>query len=117
MVKIAKAVIAYFPDLNAFRNIQTCNNFFGKCYIIDNTDSPNEISSRIKSLPGISYLQDGENRGISIRLNEVCKLAIKDGFDWLLTMDQDSFFDDNSLSQYLECISNFEKKNETAMFG
>jgi rhamnosyltransferase len=117
MVKIAKAVIAYFPDLNAFQNIQTSNNFFGKCYILDNTDSPNDISSDIKSLPNICYLHDGENRGIAARLNEVCKLAIQDGFDWLLTMDQDSFFDNNSLSQYIDCISNFEKKNETAMFG
>jgi rhamnosyltransferase len=117
MVKIAKAVIVYFPDLNAFQNIQTYNNLFGKCYIIDNSDSPNEISSQIKSLLNISYLHDGENKGIAIRLNEVCKLAIKDGFDWLLTMDQDSFFDNNSVTKYLECISNFEKKHETAMFG
>src|SRR5690606_27148133 len=42
---------------------------------------------------------------------------IAENADWLLTMDQDSFFDESHLLSYQNCFQNFEGKNGVAMFG
>ncbi|MER3463640.1 MAG: hypothetical protein C4329_03655, partial [Chitinophagaceae bacterium] len=65
----------------------------------------------------LTYLHDGENRGIAARLNQACKLAIQEGFAWLLTMDQDSFFSDQMLDQYLHCCATYTQLNKVAQFG
>jgi len=44
-------------------------------------------------------------------------MSINDGADWLLTMDQDSFFDQNELNNYIENIKNFKYKKSVAVFA
>ena len=52
----------------------------------------------------IRYNWDGENEGIAKRLNESIEICIKENYDFLLTMDQDSFFEKNDLKRYKELI-------------
>ena len=36
------------------------------------------------------YIKKGKNYGLGIPVNEISGIAIRDGFDWMLTFDQDS---------------------------
>jgi len=117
MNHIAGVVILYHPDEKVLDRIKSYVQYLGKLYVVDNTEVPNELikASRLKN--SVIYLHDGENNGIAVRLNEVANLAIQEGFKWLLTMDQDSCFDNNLFLNYYDCCLNFPYINQTAMFG
>lgn len=117
-MKIAAVVIVYHPEDNAIANIKTYYDFVDKLYIFDNTES--EVSSfaeKLTSLSKVQFFHDGANEGIAKRLNMAGDMAIHDGFDWLLTMDQDTTFSTNAISTYLKCARQYPDKNQVAVFG
>lgn len=117
-MKIAATVILYNPNKIVIQNISSYVNSVERLYILDNTEIPIiEITDSLKSFPNTIYLHDGENKGIAARLNQVSNLASNEGYDWLLTMDQDSSFGENTFINYLNCLTSFEKKDKVSMFG
>ena len=117
-MKIAATVILYYPDENVIENILSYVNSVEKLYLVDNTETPSKlITDNLKRFTGAVYIHDGENQGIAARLNHVSNLASEDGFDWLLTMDQDSSFGGNTFINYLNCFTSFENKGNVSMFG
>ncbi len=116
-MKIAAVVFLYNPGEITIANIESYAGSISKVYVFDNTEEGAKLKNSLLKLPVIEYYHDGKNEGLSKRLNEAAHLAIKDGFDWLLTMDQDSSFYNNSFTTYLNCFSKFENKDNVAMFG
>ena len=89
--KLAGVVILYNSDASLLQNISSYIAEVDVLYAIDNSISKNQdLISALKSIPKISYLKMPTNIGIASALNIACEQAITDGFDWLLTMDQDS---------------------------
>lgn len=117
MLHIAGVVILYYPDAQVLTRIETYLNRLDILYIIDNSEKKTAYISSLLRHHKVVYLHDNENKGISIRLNQAANLALQKGYNWLLTMDQDSYFSTNSVSQYFDCIENNEDKAHTAMFG
>lgn len=116
-MKAAAAVILYHFDEKEIRNIQTYYPFVDKLYVFDNTETASPLSAAFTAMPKLEYYHDAENKGIARRLNAAATLARKDGFEWLLTMDQDSSFDEEALVNYLQCVENYPAKEKVAMFG
>jgi len=117
MNSVAAVVILYYPEEKTLQFIQSYYPYIQKLYVMDNSERGSIISNAIKQLPNAVYIHDGENKGISHRLNHACTLAINDGFDLLLTMDQDSFFEKQDFENYLKCIEAYPGKNEVGMYG
>lgn len=70
--------------------------------IVDNTPNRNlQLSDNIH----IEYIPLGRNEGIARALNIGCKMAIKLGADWCLTMDQDSDLPEDMILKYKNFIS------------
>jgi rhamnosyltransferase len=116
--KIAACVVLYNPDQSVEKNILSYINYVGKVYVIDNTETKYYDFRFSSAIPSeITFIHDGRNEGIAKRLNQACTLAINEGFEGLLTMDQDSYFDGSSIRHYLQCIENFHKKEQVSMFG
>lgn len=112
----AACVILYNPKKEDIANILTYVNKVKKVYVFDNTEGKsNEIL--FQNFENVSYFWDNENKGIAIRLNEGCKKAIPDNFEYLLTMDQDSSFIEENIDQYFNAILNFEEKEKVAVYG
>lgn len=117
-MKIAAIVILYNPNEIVIGNIQSYINSVERLYIIDNTEVPvTQITERLCELPNSVYLHDHENLGIATRLNQASSMARNDGYDWLLTMDQDSSFKEDTLINYLKCVNTFKEKGTISMFG
>jgi rhamnosyltransferase len=117
-MKIAATVILYYPDESVIKNILSYSNSIGKLYVVDNSEtSSKQIKENVQRFNSAVYIHDGENKGIAARLNQVANFAVSDGFDWLLTMDQDSFFENELFTNYLNCIDEFENKGNVSMFG
>jgi len=117
-MKIAATVILYYPDENVVKNVLSYANAVGKLYVVDNSEVFSKlVMESVKRFNNAVYIHDGENNGIAARLNQVARLAVNDGFDWLLTMDQDSSFEGITFINYLSCIEAFGKKENVSMFG
>ena len=93
MNKIAGAVILYYPANSFLQNIESYLRKLDKLFVIDNTPDNNKALGKLLEIENVVYKHNGENKGIAARLNEAATLAIKEGYDWILTMDQDSYFD------------------------
>lgn len=114
MPGIAGVVLLYYPDSQVFSRMQSYLHHLDRLYVIDNSETP--VHPSIDSTR-IVYIHDGINQGIASRLNQAAQLSIDEGYDWLLTMDQDSEFTTNSIRNYLECARNFYDKENTGVFG
>lgn len=117
-MRIAVVVILYNPGEEVIYNIQSYLDYAEKVYVLDNTEKQNvELINKITFLPKTTYFNDGENKGIAVRLNQASHMAIASGFEWLLTMDQDSYFNEKDIYSYLECISADINKSKVSMYG
>lgn len=98
-MKLAGLVVLYNPKETIMDTINNYINELDLLYLIDN--SSNDNSSLFKNKK-IIYIPNKENLGIAVALNMGARKAIKDGYDWLLTMDQDSTFSADSLSKLIK---------------
>jgi rhamnosyltransferase len=112
MLKIAGVVILYNPKKEINENILSYINQVDFLYVVDNSELPSDqIEHIIKSNPkSLEVVRNNVNVGIASALNIAAKKAIENGFDLLLTMDQDSRVSENYVSEMLleferdECI-------------
>lgn len=100
------------PDVN--NNIKSYINGIEKLYVVDN--SVNDNSSIIKENKKIIYIPNYDNLGIATALNIGAKKAIEDGFDYLLTMDQDSCFNKKDIIKMVSMIKNYSENEDLKQF-
>lgn len=97
-------VILYNPDNNIVDNIKTYIKSVKKLYIYDNSSINNfHLFTKLnEDYNNIIYLSNGINDGISHAINQVCEELYQFNDSWLLTMDQDSFFEDDNIEDLFD---------------
>lgn len=118
MLPIAAAVILYNPDAIIIQNIESYSNQVDLIIAIDNSDCINHdlINVLVKN-PKIQYINNNGNQGIAHALNTGAAKAIAKGYQWLLTMDQDSSFSGDMILAFLACFQKYELKENVAVFS
>ena len=116
-MKIAAVTILFNPDKIFLERIKSYAPFVDKFYLIDNSDKGFFKHEADLANPSIKYITNQQNEGIAKPLNSAARMAIAEGFDWLLTMDQDSSFADGDFLKYINCILNYDMRSEVGMFG
>jgi len=106
----AGVVVLYNPDETVVTNVMSYIEFLQTLYVIDNSEVPNSniVDELCKLDRKVKYVGCGENKGIAYALNLGATLAIESGADWLLTMDQDSRFEKDSISKMVEYCMNLQ---------
>ncbi len=100
-MKLAGSVILYNPDSSVLNNINTYIQILSVLYVVDNSVDANDlVLEELKKNSKIKISKNNQNLGVATGLNIAAKLAIKDNYDWLLTMDQDSSFSNDNISKY-----------------
>jgi len=117
MIRIAAVTILYHPSESIIQNLLSYCRDVEVLFIMDNSDKNNPLIQEKLPFPNIVYLHDGMNEGIAKRLNQAAALAMAKGFHWMLTMDQDSYFELGAFPQFVSYINSCELKNSTAVFG
>jgi len=115
-MKFTGVVILYYPENKWIKNIMTYIGFLEKLIIIDN--SPKPIDSLPENiLQKTVYLHENGNMGIAKRLNQALDYANKEGFKFLLTMDQDSSFEENHIKSYIQKATEYLSSNSIIAVG
>ncbi len=91
--------------LIAARSLMRNSSSHLKILLYDNTPGGQQPSD----LPeGVSYEAASENRGLAFAYNRALKIAAAEGFQWLLTLDQDTILPVNFLVRLREVASRVE---------
>ena len=91
--RILAIVVTYYPEKDLLvRNVQAFIAHVDKVLIWENTPSPDKLQYRYITHEKVEYYGDGIN-SISRALNFAWEYANENGFDYMLTMDQDSYFE------------------------
>ncbi len=88
---VAAGIVLYYPDYLLLKeNIQSLSGQVDRIFLIDNSEHLDESSDHFKEYGNITYVADGINKGIAAALNTMMMYADNAGYEWLLTLDQDS---------------------------
>ena len=123
MCKVAAIIISYNPDNNLLDSINLLINQVEKIIIVDNGSESQKKKNinLIKDIDNkkIEVIFNEENLGIAIALNIGVKEALNQGYNWILTMDQDSKASSNMVEKMLEVyntIDESERKEILSIF-
>jgi len=113
-MKVAGVVVWYRPTDEDIKNIETYIDGIEKLYIVDNSEESNQ--TKVKKQKKVEYITNHENLGIATALNIAARKAIHEGYQFLLTMDQDSSFQKNDLER-LKKIATQEDLNKVGIIS
>ena len=83
---IAAGIVLYNPDIERLKKcFDSLKQQVSKIFVFDNSEIQHVIQDK-----SVVYLSEDKNRGIAYALNCIMLEAQKNGFDWVVTMDQDS---------------------------
>ena len=102
---VCAGVVTYNPDIDVLlKNLQALSPQVRDVFVVDNgSNNINDIENLLGHFNNITIFLNPQNLGIAQALNKLCKIASSRGYDWILTMDQDSMCDGNmvaNLSNY-----------------
>ncbi len=115
---VVAVVILYNPNRLVIKNILTYHSFLENIIVVDNSETANEeILNDLKKMLKIHLIVNHENKGIATALNQGIQKAILLGGEWILTMDQDSYFDGDMLKNYFKLFNDLNDKVKIAALG
>lgn len=108
-------VVFYNPKKVYIDNISNYYNLVDKIYIFDNTETNGDEVLRalldMDSMNKCKYIKSSSNIGISGALNFICEIALREGYKYIMTLDQDSVIFPSSLETMLNCIQKLNDPN------
>jgi rhamnosyltransferase len=101
----AAIVIVYNPSRSTINNIHTYLPYLKHLYIWDNSKIETPfIQEAFCEKSNVTYIKSEANEGIAKPLNTVITSYLQEKFDFLLTMDQDSYFPQQACIEYFNKI-------------
>lgn len=107
---ISAGIVIFNPDINRLKeNISAVIVQCAHVYLVDNgSNNIDEVKKLLNQYnhSKVSVLCNMENQGIAKALNQLASEAQKGGFDWILTLDQDSVVPSNIIEEFEKYTNN-----------
>lgn len=105
IMDLAGVVVLYNPFSEIDENVKSFLDQLNYLFVIDNSEvSEKSFASLFSNLPKVRFLINNQNIGIAKAINLAIKKALDGGYKYLLTMDQDSKFEDSALKKLISKI-------------
>lgn len=106
-LKVCAGIVLYNPEIALLKkNIGSLSPQVEKVLLYNNgSENFREIKTEFSMCDGVEIIDGKENKGIAFALNQILCWAEKNGFSWVLTMDQDSVCADNMIAEYSKYIN------------
>lgn len=106
---ISAGIVLFNPDIKRLKeNIDAVIVQCAHVYLVDNgSGNIDEVLELLKEYKKskISVICNAKNHGIAKALNQLASAAQKDGYEWLLTLDQDSVSPCNIIEEFEKYIT------------
>lgn len=91
MEKIIASIILYQPDMKRLEeNIDAVRHQVERIVLVINGPGSEEAAKRYACMEDFIIINNDKNRGIAYALNQAMKYGYENGYEWVLTLDQDS---------------------------
>lgn len=110
-------VVVYNPDRKLIINIKSYLDHLDQLIVIDNSDSSHNFTALDIHSDKINLIQKPQNIGIASALNIAAEIALKKGYNWMLTMDQDSAFMPGTFSAFAAIPGTIQYTDKVAVLG
>jgi len=98
-------VVTYFPGEGFIDLLRQLERQIDRMVVVDNTPATSglmDLRLVIQSFPSVTLIENRSNKGIATALNQGLELAENEGYDWLLTLDQDTQCSPDMVTTLLE---------------
>ncbi len=104
--RICAGMVVFNGDFEkAAANVENVLPSVDAFFIVDNgSDDLSPLESHFSGNGKVRFIKNGENKGIAFALNRALDAASDEGFDWVLTLDQDTVCDGNLINVYRRYI-------------
>lgn len=103
---VAGVVVLYNSSPDCLANINTYLNQIDRLYVVDNSPTTAQwITDYLLGCSSVWYSHLPQNEGIAAALNRAAQKAINEGYEYLLTMDDDSRMPENAINTMLAYLS------------
>ncbi|MBS1743718.1 MAG: glycosyltransferase [Bacteroidetes bacterium] len=116
-MNIAAVTILYNFDSSVYEHIKSYEAYVSLLIIIDNSETPGEITLNQITKTETNVIQYNKNNGIAKALNDAVKIAVQKNCSWLLMMDQDSWFEQTAIERYITDFKSLPDKSRIAITG
>ena len=116
---ICAVVITYNPGVGFQHRLQLVTEQVARTVIVDN-GSAQSVLAMLQSLPremNVELILNHENLGVAHALNQGITWADRNGFEWALTMDQDSVAENDIVERLSEIQNNLHSKSGIGVIG
>jgi len=114
---ICAVIVLYHPDAEALKNIIRAKIVFKKTFVVDNSPKASNGRSIDSNEGAVAYIQNNENKGISVALNQGVNLALEEGFYGVVLLDQDTIIKPKLLDELLAIYNAESKHSPVAVVG
>ena len=104
--KIAVVIVTHNLDREFKERVKLIKNQVSQLIIVDNYSSLLvRRMLRVLKSSKIEVIENANNRGLAVALNQGVLLAKKLGYSWVLTLDQDTIVDNNMVESLVSIYS------------
>jgi rhamnosyltransferase len=117
--RTAAVVITYFPDSGFSRRAHLISNQVAALVVVDNSfgSDVDHIFLDLSEIPNVTVLRNHVNLGLATGLNQGCRWAVDQGFEWVLLFDQDSTPFVSMVEELSVIAQELEQEVSTTLFG
>jgi len=108
---IAAAVVLHNPAADDLDRLQASIGGTIEVIVVDNSEP------QLEPEQSITWISMGENKGVAAALNTAAARARDEGYDWLLTLDQDTNVPEETLVDYVTQALKLPDLDQVAVFG
>lgn len=99
---IVAGMVLYNPDMERlYKCLDSIFKQFDTLIIFDNSK---DCNTNITNNARIIYITEKGNKGLAYALNKIMRKALELGYQWLVTLDQDTLLPNNLLKEYSKFI-------------
>ncbi len=104
MPSCVAGITTFNPSLSRLqKNIESIECQVCKVIVVDNgSNNCTEVQKIANQFDKVILIDNKKNAGIAHAMNQIGDYAFKNGFDWFITLDQDSICPKNMIDQYSE---------------
>ena len=101
-------ITTYQPDIARLKqNVDSISGQVETVVLVDNgSENYSKIEFLANNYDNVVIVNNKENKGIAYAMNVIGDYAFENGYDWFLTLDQDSVCPNNLITTYCQYVAN-----------
>ena len=111
MKKICCLVTLYNPELENIKQYMHYIENFDIVLFFDNSSEKSVLYEELIKYKNVVYVWDGNNYGYAHSINYAFDFALRNEMDYLLTMDQDTVFEEGEIQKSITYVNAFDKND------